>query len=477
MSLDKLLKNVQTIAIICNQWGDTGKGKFSDYIAHQWADVAARGTGGNNAGHTVVVNGKEKIFHLIPTGIINDSLGKTTILGNGMVIDLAVLSSELDDLDKEKVSYNNLMISKDANVIIPYHVNVDKAKNQSQKHGGIGSTGRGIGPSYTDKIARKGIMISDLFDRDILVKKINKARELYPEQEIDTEKIIEYLRPYAERIKPFVRDTVTAIHKFMREGKKILLEGAQGLLLSIEHGTYPYVTGSDCSLNGTASGVGLSAKAIDLPLGVVKFPVMTRVGAGPFPTELGGWFSESYCAEEGHMKPDELREYKIPHELDNGEIKYNWRDPKIVEMMNSKDPFTQGIGIRLSAGEYGATTGRPRRIGWTDAVAAKYAVGINGPLILLTKADCLAESEEFKLCYGYTAGSESFTNFSRNEKFLRSVSPEYKSYQGYGNISDVRNYEGLPRSLKKAVQDFEKFTFGSVVAVSVGPDREETIVR
>ncbi len=477
MTLDKLLKNVQTVAVICNQWGDTGKGKFSDYLAFQWADVSARGTGGNNAGHTVVINGKEKIYHLIPAGITNDSLGKTTILGNGMVIDLAVLFSELDDLDKEKTSYNNLMISKDANVIMPYHVNRDKAKNQSQKHGGIGSTGRGIGPSYTDKIARRGIMISDLFDKDRLVKKINKVRELYPEQEIDTENIIEQLRPYAERIKPFVRDTVTEMHNFMRNGKKILLEGAQGLLLSIEHGTYPYVTSSDCSLNGTASGVGLSAKAIDLPLGVVKFPFMTRVGAGPFPTELGGNISESYCAEDGHVKSDELREYNIPHEIDNGKIKYDWKDPKIVEMMNSKNQFAQSVGIRLAAGEYGATTGRPRRIGWTDAVAAKYAVGINGPLMLLTKADCLSESEEFKLCYGYTEGSKSHTDFSRNEKFLRGVNPEYKSYQGYGNISDVRNYEGLPKSLKKAVQDFEKFTFGSVVAVSVGPDREETIVR
>ena len=292
MPLDKLLKNVQTIAVICNQWGDTGKGKFSDYFASQWADVTARGTGGNNAGHTVVVNGKEKIFHLIPAGVTNDSLGKTTILGNGMVIDLAVLSSELDDLDKEGVSYNNLLISRDANVIMPYHINRDKAKHQSQKKGGIGSTGRGIGPCYTDKVARRGIMINDLFNRDRLVKKINKVREFYLEQKIDTENIIEQLKPYAERIEPFVRDTVAEMHNFMRGGKKILLEGAQGLLLSIEHGTYPYVTSSDCSLNGTASGVGLSAKNIDLSLGIVKFPFMTRVGAGPFPTELGGCVAE-----------------------------------------------------------------------------------------------------------------------------------------------------------------------------------------
>lgn len=477
MALDKLLNDVQTIAVICNQWGDTGKGKFSDYFASQWADVTARGTGGNNAGHTVVVNGKEKVFHLIPAGITNDSLGKITVLGNGMVIDLRVLSSELDDLDKEGVSYDNLMISRDANVIMPYHITRDKAKHQSQKHGGIGSTGRGIGPSYTDKVARRGIMISDLFDRDRLAMKINRIRELYSEQDIVAEDIIEQLNPYAKRIKPFVRDTVAQMHNFMREGKKILLEGAQGLLLSIEHGTYPYVTSSDCSLNGTASGVGLSANDIDLPLGIVKFPFMTRVGAGPFPTELGGNASELYCAKDGHAKLDELREYKIPHESNDGKIEYNLKDQKIVEMMNSEDPFIQGVGIRLAAGEYGATTSRPRRVGWTDALAAKYAVGINGPLMILTKPDSLVGSKEFKLCYEYKNGSESHTDFSKDEHLLRSITPKYKTYRGYDDISGIRSYEKLPRSLKKAIHEFEDFTTGKVVVVSVGSDREETIVR
>src|SRR3989344_5316304 len=298
MGLDKLLKDVKTVAIVCNQWGDTGKGKFSDYFASHWADVTARGTGGNNAGHTVVVNGNEKIFHLIPAGILNDSRGQVTILGNGMVIDLLVLSHEIEELEAERLTYNHLMISKDANVIMTYHIEIDRAKNQSQKHGGIGSTGRGIGPCYTDKIGRRGIFIEELFDRDKLSRKINAVKKKYSGQKlkINKDEIIESLMPLAERIKPFVTDTISEMHRFMREGKKILLEGAQGLLLSIEHGTYPYVTSSDCSLDGTASGVGLSAKTIDLPLGIVKFPFMTRVGAGPFPTELGGRESELYCA-------------------------------------------------------------------------------------------------------------------------------------------------------------------------------------
>jgi len=481
MGLDDLLKGVQTVAIICNQWGDTGKGKFSDYFASQWADVTARGTGGNNAGHTVVVNGKEKIFHLIPAGISNDSSGQITVLGNGMVIDLPVLSHELGELDAERITYNNLMISKDANIIMPYHVNRDKAKHQSQKSGGIGSTGRGIGPCYTDKVARRGIIIGDLFDRDKLSRKIDRAKETYSEQNINTSEVIDQLMPFAESIRPFVRDTVSEMHRFMREGKKILLEGAQGLLLSIEHGTYPYVTSSDCSLNGTASGVGLSAKMIDLPLGIVKFPFMTRVGAGPFPTELGGRRSEDYCAEDGHTKIDELTKYGIDHQVTDKIVKYNKNDPRILEMINSGDEFIQGIGIRLAAGEYGATTGRPRRTGWTDAVVAKYAVGINGPIMVLTKPDSISGAKQFKLSYGYKSGDilpvQIVEDFSRDERSLREVDPAYQTYDGYGDINGVRSYDKLPESLRKAIGDFETFTGGKVAVVSVGADREETIVR
>jgi len=477
MGLNNLLEGVQTLAIVCNQWGDTGKGKFSDYFASQWADVTARGTGGNNAGHTVVVNGKEKIFHLIPAGISNDSSGKITILGNGMVIDIPVLFQEIDELDAEGVSYNNLMVSKDASVIMPYHVNQDKAKHQSQKEGGIGSTGRGIGPCYTDKVARRGILIEDLFDRDKLSRKINVAKGIYLEQMINSDEIIDRLMPFAERIKPFVRDTISEMHMFMREGKKILLEGAQGLLLSIEHGTYPYVTSSDCSLNGTASGVGISAKMVDLPLGIVKFPFMTRVGAGPFPTELGDIKSEAYCAEEGHTKIDELVRYNIPHQVTEKGFRYKNNDKKILEMINSDDEFIQGIGIRLAAGEYGATTGRPRRIGWTDAVVAKYAVGINGPFMILTKSDSISGADQFKLCYGYEDKDRIIGNFSRDERTLREISPEYKPYKGYEDISGVRSYDRLPISLRQAIGDFEDFTHGKVVVVSVGADREETIVR
>lgn len=500
MRIEKLLtSDVRVVSVVCNQWGDTGKGKISDLIASDWADVIARGTGGNNAGHTVIVNGREHILHLIPAGIINDSRGKVNILGNGMVIDLRALCCEMDELEAQEVSYNNLMISKDANVVMPYHVIADQG-SQSQKDGGIGTTGRGIGPAYADKIARRGISLEDFFDKDKLQRKIEKASQdwKYHNQEIGSDEIIESLMPFAERIRPLVRDTVSEMHQFMRNGKRILLEGAQGLLLSIEHGTYPYVTSSDCSLNGLASGVGLSAGMVDLPLGVVKFPFMTRVGGGAFPTELGGNQSEEYCAKglehdifyevkeylgmdidlenvrilQSEKRTGELLDYR---RRVNGYIKSHKDD--VVRLMNSTDQFAQGVGIRLSAGEYGATTARPRRIGWTDAVAAKYAVGINGSLIILTKVDSISGSNEFGICYGYENATGVYRDFNREDGFLKSVKPVNASYSGHGDIRDIQSYDALPKGVVNSVSDFEKFTGGRVVAISNGAERDQLILR
>lgn len=477
MNLEKLVNKKQVVAVICSQWGDTGKGKIVDYFS-DWADVIARGTGGNNAGHTVVVKDEQRILHLLPSGIIHDSDGKINILGNGMAIDPKALCSELDELDRDGVSYDNLMISKDAHVILPYHIMEDRLKHQSQEKGGIGSTGRGIGPCYADKVSRRGIRIEDLFDKDRLARKIRKASEFYASQEKDVDEIVSCLNPFIERLKPFVRNTVAEIHGLYKQGKKILLEGAQGLLLSIEHGTDPFVTSSDCSLNGTVSGVGLPATVVDLPLSAVKFPFMTRVGAGPFPTELGGSDSEKYCAAGiEHNAVYELEQHAIPFTEKEGKIFYAHNHPNILDLMNSQDLFTQGIGIRLAAGEYGATTKRPRRIGWTDAVAAKYAVGINGGLMILTKADCLSGAERFRICYEYKNGDSSTTDFSRDEGFLRRVSPSCITYKGYDDISGVKEYKGLPLSLQKAIGDFEKFTGGKAVIISTGAERGSTIVR
>jgi adenylosuccinate synthase len=493
--LEKLLKGKQIAAVVCNQYGDSGKGKITDDIA-PWADIVAKGTGGPNSGNTVVNNGVEKIFHSIPAGISYDNSGKVNMIGNGTVVDIKSLNKELDDLESDNMSYNNLMISKDANVIMAYHIVQDCAKNKSQKSGGIGSTGRGIGPCYADKIARRGIFIEDLFNTDILATKINKIKEFYPNQNINTEEIISELTSHAKRIAPLVRDTVNEMHNFVRQGKKILLEGSQGLLLSIEHGTYPYVTSSDCSFNGLASGVGISAGQIDLPLGIFKFPFMTRVGGGPFPTELGGRKSEEYCGEEKDifyeaktyigtdLNLDEIKKLqerkdsetlKKYRKVVNDSIRLN--KDRILDMINSNDEFIQGIGVRLAAGEYGATTGRPRRTGWTDAVAGRYAVGINGPLIVLTKPDCLEDINNFKICYGYNQSGKISENFDKREKYLRGAVPEYRTYEGYGDIGNVKTFDKLPPSLKESIEDFEKFTGGCVKIVSVGAERNQTIVR
>lgn len=473
MGLEELTFGKQIIAVVCNQFGDTGKGKISDYFATYWADVCSRGTGGNNAGHTTVVNGVKRVFHLLPCGIVHDSRGVINVLGNGMVINLEVLNHELDQLDSGNMTYNNLMVSEDAHVILPFHIDIDKALNQSQLNGGIGATGRGIGPCYEDKIGRRGIMIRDLFDRDKLFRKLIKSMNHHEYENIPVDDMISYLMPLADRIRPFIRNTINEMHDLVRQGKKISIEGAQGNNLSIEFGTYPYVTGSDCSVNGTAAGVGLSARAIDLCLGVVKYPFMTRVGGGPFPTEIGGKRAEEYCQDESHVLERELIDNQIPFEKLNGKIKYDYNNKKILEMMGSNDELTQNIGLRLRANEYGATTGRPRRVGWVDAVSARFAVGINGPDMVLTKVDCLESASGFKICYDYDG-----TNvFSRDPDHLRKVTPGYRDYGCYDKIGEVNDFNDLPTSLRTSIDDFERFTHGHVRVVSYGAERDATLVR
>lgn len=483
MALETILtKDIQTVAVLCWQWGDSGKGKIVDALS-TWADVIARGTGGPNAGHTSIVNGKELILHLIPSGITGDRHGKQNIIGNGTVIDLDVLMGEMQKLDQRNISYHHLLISQDAHVIMPYHIARDQ-QNKSLENGGIGSTGRGIGPCYADKAARQGIKVEDLYNRDALVRKITAARARYQEQSIDVEAVLAKLSSPAEKIKPFVADTIAIMHEYLRQGKRILLEGAQGLLLSIDYGTYPYVTASDPSINGTAAGVGISAKAINLPLGLVKFPFMTRVGGGPFPTELGGGGGEEYCRDERRRKRFELEHYEIPFHEESDSVhqnsptlSYDHHHSRILQLMNSPDELQQAVGIRLAAGEFGATTGRPRRIGWTDAEAARYAFSINGGKMILMKPDCLAGIDEFKVGFGYKDASWEEEEFTRNSDILRGVHPQYKRYSGYGGLRGIERYTDFPVSLQQAITDLESYTRAEVCAVSTGPRREEIIVK
>ncbi|MBU0456815.1 MAG: adenylosuccinate synthetase [Nanoarchaeota archaeon] len=495
MNLESLLtKDTQVVAVVDNQFGDTGKGKVVDVFT-EWADVVGRGTGGNNAGHTLVIDDKEIVLHLLNVAALYN---KTCLLGNGMVINPYSLVNELEEVKKMGFDPNNLMISEDAHVIMPYHIARDQKNNQSLENGGIGSTGRGIGPCYADKIARKGIMIRDLFDKDIIVKKIKKALEHYPEQKLNIDETIDKIIVPAEKIRSYVRDTISEMHRFKREGKKILLEGAQGLLLSVEFGTYPYVTSSDPSLSGTAIGVGLSARDIDLPIGIIKYPFMTRVGGGPFPTEFGGYESEKHCA--AGLEHDIFYEVKnyLGMDLDLGKVRKSQQENdfrelikfeaevrdyikshrnKIVNLMNDHNPFIQGVGIRLAAYEYGATTKRPRRNGWTDAESARYAQMINGTKIVLTKPDCLAGIDEFQICFGYKDKNDQNAGFDRDSNSLREIRPLYRRYKGYSDISKIDNYNDLPVSLKESIEDFEKYTDGKVIAVSNGPRKEEIILK
>ncbi len=478
--LETLTDGKHVILVVDNFWGDGGKGKLVDYLATYWSDVNVRGTGGNNAGHTTVVNGLERIFHLIPAGIVHDRDGKTSILGNGMVLDLRVLCQELDELDSAGMPYNNLMISEDAFVTLPLHVAWDKGTTASQKAGGVGSTGRGIGPAYADKIgSRAGVQVRDLFDNDILAKRFKKLAEYHSNRDIQEDAAMAYFAKYRDRIKPFVRDTIAEVDRFYKQGLNILGEGAQGFLLSSEFGTYPHRTASDCSKNGTATGMGIDAGHVDLCLGIVTFPIMHRVGGGPFPTELGGELSEKYCAasnEDGspaHAVKDELSEYGIPFEEVEGKIKYDTHHPNIIKLMNSEDDMIRGIGLRLSSKNYGATTGRPRRMGYTDLMALGRAVMLNGPDLVLTKPNTIRGADNFRLCVGY----EGRDHFSIGETYLRSAKPIYQTFKGSDvDITGMTSADDLPAGMREGMDVLESTTGGRIRMISVGAERNQNII-
>lgn len=428
----------QIVAIIGGQWGDEGKGKFIDHLAEQ-ADIIARGTGGNNAGHTVVVNGKKHIFHLLPSGILYQD--KLNIIGNGTVIDPAVLLSEIEKLKQNGHDAKNLAISGDAHVIIPYHVDLDALKSKTK----IGTTGRGIGPAYMDKAERIGIRMNDLLNPAILKAKMKsnfdekrkqililatEDRAAYEDKyskESFSKMLNQYLL-YGEMLEPYISDTREILRKAEEEGKKILLEGAQGTLLSIDHGTYPFGTSSECSAAGLASGVGLLRNMA--VLSVVK-AYTTRVGNGPFPTELN----------------DET-----------------------------------GERLRQVGAEYGSTTGRPRRCGWLDAVALRYSLGINGNSIMISKMDVLTGMDEINICTAYRYEGEPtryngklltpgdlLETFPTDSNILEHCKPVY----GYTQPGWKEDLSLKPKLSKLYIEAIKLLTGAEVKMVSYGPEREK----
>lgn len=402
------MQAISNIAVIGMEWGDEGKGKIVDFLAEK-ADVVARFNGGNNAGHTIESGGSKVVLHLIPSGIMRKN--KLNVVGNGLVIDPKVLLNEIKNLEKSgiKVSPENLAISENAHIILPHHIEEDK--NIGSK---IGTTARGIGPAYTDKAARIGLKVYEFVDEGIFKKRFGEE-EFYQE----------YMK-YAETLKPFVADTTTIINNLMGNNKKIVFEGAQGTLLDIDHGTYPFVTSSNATAGGICTGLGISPKKVQSILGVCK-AYKTRVGMGPFPTEITG---------------------------------------------------AAGEKIQKTGKEFGATTGRKRRVGWFDALIGKYAVMINGiDSIAMTKLDVFTTIEKLKICVAYKHKSGIIKDFTTNLKILQNCEPVYEELDGWwDDITKVRAYDRLPNNAKKYLRRIEELLKVPISIVSVGPKREQTIV-
>jgi adenylosuccinate synthase len=490
-----LLNGVKTAAVIGGQFGDEGKGKFGDAFA-EWADVIARGTGGANAGHTITLNEKEYIFHLIPSGILHDKDGKKNIIGSGTAFDPGVVCEELELLREEGVSYNNLRFSMNAHLVLPQHLVMDRTLEQCE--GKIGTTGRGIGPVYQDHYARMGLRLNDLLNKDEFARKLThnlrdkrrflktmdpetvKAVMHHPHLRngrfwnaagiFDEDAIVETYMAYAQEIKVMICDTDDLLRQELRTAN-ILLEGAQATMLSVDYGTYPHVTASDCTVRGLAKGVGLPERAVDLALSVVKAFYMTRVGEGPFPTEMGGEESAVWCGTKGVNKKTELERF--------GQLTVNY-----------PNHFLQGIGIRMAGNEYGATTGRPRRTGWLDLPMLRYSLQHSGPDVILTKLDVLDQCEEIKICTeyvydgpGYQLGAEVVRNgdcFSvavPHSHMMKHSKPIFETYPGWLRpIGHIRSYIDLPEKLRTIIEGVAQAAGFKPRIISVGRNREQTIV-
>ena len=414
------------------QWGDEGKGKMTDYLAEE-AQVVVRYQGGNNAGHTVEVGDRQYKLHLIPSGILYDD--KVNVIGNGVVVDPKALFEEIDYLESEgvKITPEKLIISDRAHLIMPYHKVLDKVKEKARGKNDIGTTGKGIGPCYTDKYERCGIRVCDLIHEDIFEAKLRENVEtknlyltkVYGEEALDVEAILKEFNEYAKKIKPFVKDTSVEVYNSIKAGKDVLFEGAQGMLLDIDYGTYPYVTSSNTTAGGVSNGVGIGPNQITNAVGIAK-AYTTRVGKGPFPTELlnetGDWIRE-----KGH--------------------------------------------------EYGVTTGRSRRCGWLDLVIVKSATRVSGLTSLaVTKIDTLAGLDKIKVCVGYKFNGEIIDYFPASLEDLAKCEPVYEEFDGWDeSVADARSYDELPENAKKYLKRIEEFTETKISIVSVGPKRDQTM--
>lgn len=423
---------MSNIVIIGTQWGDEGKGKIVDLLA-EYADLVVRFQGGNNAGHTMVVNGEQFISHLVPSGIIQ---GKTCLIGNGLVVDPAVLTQEIDYLNSKgiKVNPDTLKISERAQVIMPYHRHIDNAREKMKGDKKIGTTGRGIGPAYEDKSTRRGIRFVDLIDpedfsekvRTIMDEKNFYLKNYHSAETLDPDVVIEEYTKYAKILEPYVTNVSVTIDNAIKSGKQVLFEGAQGTHLDIDHGTYPYVTSSNTVSGNACSGAGVGPKELSGVMGIVK-AYTTRVGEGPFPSELF----------------DDI-----------------------------------GDAIQKKGAEFGATTGRKRRCGWLDTVILRNSVRLNGLTgLVITKLDVLGGLKELEICTGYDYKGKTIKDFPASLKVLAQCKPIYETMPGWEeDISGITKFDDLPENAKKYLKRVEELAETPAQIVSVGPGRNETIV-
>ena len=424
---------MKTVAVVGSQWGDEGKGKVIDFLATQ-ADVVIRGQGGNNAGHTLVVDGKKFALRLIPSGILNPNT--INVIGNGIVFDPKGFFEEIEMLESNGISTKNIKISDRAHIVFPYHKEIDGLAEEARGDNKIGTTKKGIGPCYMDKTERSGIRVCDLMNKEVFAKKLKLQIEaknkivtgVYEKDDMfDFDEIYNEFIVYAEKMRPYVADTTVIVYDAIKANKKVLFEGAQGTLLDLDLGTYPFVTSSHPTSGGFAVGAGVGPNMIKDVVGIVK-AYTTRVGEGPFVTEL---FDET------------------------------------------------GERIRTQGHEFGTVTGRARRCGWFDAVIVKYAARVNGlTSISFMLLDVLTGFDKIKICTAYKMGDEIINNFPASLEDLAKCEPVYEELDGWNeDITKVENFEDLPENAKKYVARIEELIGVNIDLVSVGPNRNQTIIR
>lgn len=424
---------MSSVIVLGAQWGDEGKGKIVDYLAQQ-ADAVVRYSGGSNAGHTVVVNDVHYKLRLLPSGVLfND---KVNVLGNGVVINPGVVLSEIAGMKEKGIDCSNLVISDRAHVVLPYHQRLDELQEEALGNHKIGTTKGGIGPCYMDKVARVGIRVCDLMEPETFAEKLKVNMEaknaiitkIYGAEAFDYETVLAEYLAYAEELRPYVTDTGVVMDELFSANKKVLFEGAQATFLDIDHGTYPYVTSSNPTAGNACTGSGVGPRYIDHVVGVVK-AYTTRVGEGPFVTEL--------------------------HDTDG--------------------PGTQ---IRETGREYGTVTGRPRRCGWLDAFMLRYSARLNSlDYLAITRLDILDQMPTIKMCVGYKIGDQELKQIPANLKVLSQVEPIYEEFEGWmTDISGIRDYAALPANAKKYLERLSQVAGVELGIVSVGPNRDQTIV-